>query len=185
MALKLRPQLEGDFTGIVQDIKSVKQGLKCGGNNIWKKKKEWQDPCIFTDLVFDIWSGQFAFNPLTPGSFEWYFGEVIFKLISVTDGWGISCETAVIWMSLGLTNDYATLVQVMAWCRQATSYYLSQCWPRSVSPFGVTRPQWVDGGQHIFNGQVVSQNVFENCTFKNTITFSRDEWVKVNNTTEC
>ena len=30
------------------------------------------------------------FNSLTPGSFEWYFGEVIFKLISVTDGWGIS-----------------------------------------------------------------------------------------------
>ena len=31
----------------------------------------------------------------------------------------------------------------MAWCRQATSHYLSQCWPRSLSPFGVTRPQWV------------------------------------------
>ena len=31
----------------------------------------------------------------------------------------------------------------MAWCRQATSHYLSQCWPRSLSPYGVTRPQWV------------------------------------------
>ena len=31
----------------------------------------------------------------------------------------------------------------MAWCRQATSHYLSQCWPRSRSPYGVTRPQWV------------------------------------------
>ena len=31
----------------------------------------------------------------------------------------------------------------MAWCRQATSHYLSQCWPRSMSPYGVTRPQWV------------------------------------------
>ena len=27
-------------------------------------------------------------------------------------------------------------------CRQATSHYLSQCWPRSLSPNGVTRPQW-------------------------------------------
>ena len=32
----------------------------------------------------------------------------------------------------------------MAWCRQATSHYLSQCWPRSMSPYGVIRPQWVN-----------------------------------------
>ena len=38
----------------------------------------------------------------------------------------------------------STSVQVMAWCRQATSHYLSQCWPRSMSPYGVTRPQWVN-----------------------------------------
>ena len=37
----------------------------------------------------------------------------------------------------------STLVQVMAWCRQATSHYLSQCWPRFMSPCGVTRPQCV------------------------------------------
>ena len=59
-------------------------------------------------------------------------------------GWGISCEIAPIWMSLDFTNDQSTLVQVMAWCRQATSYYLSRCWPRSLSPYGVTRPQWVN-----------------------------------------
>ena len=47
------------------------------------------------------------------------------------------------WMSLDLIDDKSTLVQVMAWCRQATSHYLSQCWPRSMSPYGVTRPQWV------------------------------------------
>ena len=31
----------------------------------------------------------------------------------------------------------------MAWCCQATSHYLSQCWPRSLSPYDITRPQWV------------------------------------------
>ena len=31
----------------------------------------------------------------------------------------------------------------MDWCRQATSHYLNQCSPRSMSPYGVTRPQWV------------------------------------------
>ena len=39
-------------------------------------------------------------------------------------------------MSGDLTDDRSTLVQVMAWCRQATSHYLSPCWTRS-------RPQWV------------------------------------------
>ena len=40
-------------------------------------------------------------------------------------------------------HDESTLVQVIAWCYQATSYYLSQCWPSLLSPHGVTRPQWV------------------------------------------
>ena len=61
----------------------------------------------------------------------------------MSDGWGISCEIALILMSLDFTDDQLTLVQVMAWCRQATSHYLSQCWPRSMSLYGVTRPQWV------------------------------------------
>ena len=47
-------------------------------------------------------------------------------------------------MLLDLTDDKSTLVQVMAWCRKATSHYLSQCWPRSLSPNGITRPQWVN-----------------------------------------
>ena len=58
-------------------------------------------------------------------------------------GWGISYEIALRWMPLDLTDDKSTLVQVMAWCRQATGHYLNQCWPRSQMPYGVTRPQWV------------------------------------------
>ena len=42
-----------------------------------------------------------------------------------------------------LTDHKSTLVQVMAWCHQATSHYLSQCWSRSLSPYDVTGPQWV------------------------------------------
>ena len=71
--------------------------------------------------------------------------QIIFKLISVIGSWGIPCEIALRWMPLALTDDKSTLVQVMAWCHQATSHYLSQCWPRSLSPYGVTRPQWVNG----------------------------------------
>ena len=79
-------------------------------------------------------------NSLAPGKFEWNFRNVIFKQILVIDGWGISCEIALTWMSLDFTDDQSTLVQVMAWCRQATSHCLSQCWPRSLSPYGITRP---------------------------------------------
>ena len=68
----------------------------------------------------------------------------IVKQILVIGGLGISCEIALIWISLDFTDDQSALVQVMAWCRQATSHYLSQCWPRSLSPCGVTRPQWVN-----------------------------------------
>ena len=42
----------------------------------------------------------------------------------------------------GATDGKSTLVQIMVWCRQATSHYLIQYWPISMSPNGVTRPQW-------------------------------------------
>ena len=32
----------------------------------------------------------------------------------------------------------------MAWCHQATSHYLNQCWPISMVPYIGTRPQWVN-----------------------------------------
>ena len=47
-------------------------------------------------------------------------------------------------MPQDFTVDESTLVQVMAWCHQATSHYLGQCWPRSILPYGVTRLQWVN-----------------------------------------
>ena len=81
------------------------------------------------------------------GNLDENFRYLIFQIISVIDGWVIFCELALRWMSLKLTDDKSTLVQVMAWCRQATSHYLSQCWPRSQSPYGVTRPQWVNCDQ--------------------------------------
>ena len=82
---------------------------------------------------------------MAPVKFEWNFRHVIFKQILVIDGCSISCKIAlIIWMSLDFTDDQSTLVQVMARCRQASSHYLSQCWPRSLSPYGFTRTQWVN-----------------------------------------
>ena len=46
-----------------------------------------------------------SINSLAPGKFEWHFRHVIFKQILVIDGWGISSEIALIWMSLDFTDD--------------------------------------------------------------------------------
>ena len=48
-----------------------------------------------------------------PGLTHWplrNFRHAIFKQISVIDGWGISCEITIIWMSLDFTNYQSTLV---------------------------------------------------------------------------
>ena len=71
-----------------------------------------------------------SFNSLASGKSEWNFRHLIFQITSVVDGWGIPCELAFRWMSLDLTDEKSTLVQVMAWCRQAPSHDLSQCWRR-------------------------------------------------------
>ena len=69
---------------------------------------------------------------------HWPLGDVMFNLallIGIFKSW---------WMPQDLTDDKSTLVQVMAWCRQATSHYPNQCWPRSPTPYVVTKPQWVN-----------------------------------------
>ena len=43
-------------------------------------------------------------------------------------------------MPQDLTDDKSTLVQVMAWCCQATNRLRNQWWPRSPTPYGVTGP---------------------------------------------
>ena len=94
--------------------------------------------------LFDVCGHGFLwFNSLAPGIFEMNFVQVIFKINLAIYGRSISSEIVLRWMSMDLTDDKSTLVQVMAWCHQATSHYLSHCWPRSMSPYGVPRPQWV------------------------------------------
>ena len=49
----------------------------------------------------------------------------------------------------------------MAWCHQVTSHYLGQCWPRSMSPYGITRPQWVKMIEKILNCKLEPQKLCE------------------------
>ena len=55
----------------------------------------------------------------------------------------MSCEIAIRWMSLDPIDGKSTLIQVMAWCRQVAKHTLSQCWPRSMTPYGATSPHWI------------------------------------------
>ena len=74
-------------------------------------------------------------NSLSPGGFRCNFENSIFKLALLIGSFRDSFNKFIRWMIQNLTYDKSTLVQVMAWCRQATSHYLSQCWPRSLSTY--------------------------------------------------
>ena len=67
-------------------------------------------------------------------------GKTVFLI--ETAPWVSRSPQSSVWLTV--TEDQSKLVQVMAWCRQATSHCLSQCWPRSLLLYGVTRPQWVN-----------------------------------------
>ena len=51
-----------------------------------------------------------------------------------------SCEIAPMGTPQNAFDDKSTMVQMMAACRKATISYLSECWPRPVSPFGIAGP---------------------------------------------
>ena len=76
------------------------------------------------------------FNSLAPGRSECDSKTVIFYLVLLMGILRSSHDNALQWIPQDLTDDKSTLVQVMAWCRQATSHYLSSCWPSSMTSLG-------------------------------------------------
>ena len=81
---------------------------------------------------------------------HWFLGDLdviqneIFNIVLLIFMSWFPYDNALRRMTQDSTDDKSTLVQVMAWCRQATSHYLSQCWPGSVTPYDITRPQRVN-----------------------------------------
>ena len=108
----------------------------------------WPDANQATGLYLNQWwlvywriYASLGINELTLGC---NLQLVIFKDIAGIDILGISWEIALRGMPQNLTDDQSISVQVMAWCHQAPSHYLSQCWPKSLMPCGITGPQWVN-----------------------------------------
>ena len=112
-----------------------------------------------------LWGGtagsrnQQYINSLAPERPGCHFKTAIFNLVLLIGFLRSSNDNALRWKPWDLTDDKSTLVQVMAWCRQAASHYLSQCWPSSMLPYGFTKPQWVNSsppgqnGRHFGRGQ--------------------------------
>ena len=106
-----------------------------------------------------------TFNSLASGRPRCHFKTAIFNLVLLIGIFTLSKDNALRWMPWDLTDDKSTLVQVLAWCHQAASHYLSQCWPSSMLPYGVTRPQWVNTLRPRLNGQHFADDIFKHIFF--------------------
>ena len=124
---------ENVWISITISLKFVPKGLI---NNIpalvqimaWRRPgdKPLSEPMLVGSLTHVCVTRPQWVNSLAPGGFDYSLKLVNFKLISMINILSIFCEIAIRWMRQHLTDHYSTLVQVMAWCRQATSHYLSQ-----------------------------------------------------------
>ena len=126
----------------------------------------WQNTRIVALSMAAGWHTLLTHWPIEIRKFQRNFRKVIFQLILVIDGWSIACKIVLKWIPMDLTDAKSTLVQVMAWCHQATSHYLSQFWSRSLLPFGAIRPQWVNSSPPRRNGRHFADNLFR-CIFMN------------------
>ena len=87
-------------------------------------------------LYIHVPHGSSKYLPVASGWFDQNFRKVFFKLNSVFDDWAICWGKTFGWLSLKLTDDKPTLVQIKAQYRQATVHRPIQCWPRFMSEYG-------------------------------------------------
>ena len=99
-----------------------------------------------------------------------HFKTAIFNLVLLIGFFRSSNDNAPRWMPWDFTDDKSTLVQVMAWCHQATSHYPSQCWPSPMLPYGATRPQWVNMFQ-------LNWNVLQKLWFNLCVVDPNAQWI--------
>ena len=125
----------------------------CAGNSPVLGEFPAQRPVTRSfDVIFDLRPNK----RLSIQSWGWWFETLSCSLWRHCNAWlshwlggvhrhfksmGARCEIAARWMPKNLTGEKSTLVQVMAWCRQATCHYLSQCWPSFMASYGVTSLQ--------------------------------------------
>ena len=92
---------------------------------------------------FDVFFDLQCFRLMTSSwEMHYLFKKIIFKLVLQIDIKGISWGNCSYVIPTAPIDDKSALAQVMTWCRQTQSRYLSQCWPKSMSPYDVNEIQW-------------------------------------------
>ena len=114
--------------------------------------------CSFPVLLVHLLTAD-SVNTLPPGRCGCNVQLVIFKFTSSVDILSISYGIALRWMPQDPNDDQSALVQVMAWCPQAPSHYLSPYRPRFMLLHGITSPQWVNTLKPRQNGQHSADNI--------------------------
>ena len=94
-------------------------------------------------------TGEFPRQRPVTWSFDVFFELCLNKRLRKQSwGWWFDTPSCPLWRHCNdwwiLFDNKLTLAQVMAWCRQATSHYLSQSWPISILPYVSTKSQWVE-----------------------------------------
>ena len=85
--------------------------FRCFGQNTWKK----------TTTLDSVKDRRYLINSLAPGRCGCNFKSVMCKTIIKNNSLGTYCEICLCWIPQNLTIGKSTSVQIMAWCRQATS----------------------------------------------------------------
>ena len=93
-------------------------------------------------------------NSLVPGRSGYDLKNAMFNVVLLIGVSSYHHNNALRWVPQDLTDDKSTLVYVMAWCHQATSHYLNQCWPRSPMPYSIDWPQCVNNSNFDLRHQI-------------------------------
>ena len=121
------------FGANLEILAQICDELSCGQHKVYR----WTDTKThFKLLLAKFLSFRLGINQSTYFGLSTYWPLGNFESIITNDtasSLGTHFEIPLKWMPQKLTNEKSTLVQVMAWYRQATSHYLNQRLPRSMS----------------------------------------------------
>ena len=94
---------------------------------------------------------------LAPGRHGSNFKSMIFNFLMLNNTLGTNGENAPRWIPQNLWANIG-MVNVLV---MVTSHWLNQCWPRSMWPYGISRPKWEwvksrgDTILHLFNSPIL------------------------------
>ena len=126
-------------------VLAIPTGLLVRGQQLWGRTRNF----LLIFLQFYVYDLRFkAWGPTTcltefqtlPERCDCDFKCVNFKYNLGIDKSSIQANITLEWMPEDLADGKSSLVQVMAWCHQAASRCLNQCWPTSLMPCHMASP---------------------------------------------